>query len=134
MHGLKLYTFIISTVWLLNKQLSEIIQFVVTNFERFPCKQASQNYWVFGLCPLSGILETREHVSETWFVSDLSLGGGEGGEIRTLLGPLERANLNHWTNQNVVSFSVLYNTRQWTKFKNPSNTMPLQNWTSCDWG
>jgi hypothetical protein len=26
----------------------------------------TQNYWVFGLCPSSGILETREHnVSET---------------------------------------------------------------------
>jgi hypothetical protein len=31
-----------------------------------------QNYWVFGLCPLSGILKTKEHkVSETGSVSVL---------------------------------------------------------------
>jgi hypothetical protein len=41
----------------------------------------SQNYWVLGLCPSPGILETRRHnVSET-----------------TLLGLLERASLSHWT-------------------------------------
>jgi hypothetical protein len=33
----------------------------------------SQNYWVFGLCPLSGILETRKHnVSETGPVSRIT--------------------------------------------------------------
>jgi hypothetical protein len=32
----------------------------------------TQNYWVFGLRPSSGILETRKHnVSETGFVSVL---------------------------------------------------------------
>jgi hypothetical protein len=32
----------------------------------------TQNYWVFGLCPSSGILETRKHnVSESWYVSVL---------------------------------------------------------------
>jgi hypothetical protein len=32
----------------------------------------TQNYWVFGLCPSSGILETRKHnVSETGSVSVL---------------------------------------------------------------
>jgi hypothetical protein len=31
----------------------------------------TQNYWVFGLCPSSGILETRKHnVSETGYVSE----------------------------------------------------------------
>jgi hypothetical protein len=41
------------------------------------CK--TQNHWVFGLCPSSGILETREHnVSETESVSVLRC--GEGGE------------------------------------------------------
>jgi hypothetical protein len=30
----------------------------------------TQNYWVFGLCPSSGILETRKHnISETGYVS-----------------------------------------------------------------
>jgi hypothetical protein len=37
----------------------------------------AQNYWVFGLCPSSGILETRKHnVSETGSVSVLKWGGG----------------------------------------------------------
>jgi hypothetical protein len=40
------------------KQRLEIIPYVI------------QNYWVFGLYPLSGILETRNHnVSKTGFVS-----------------------------------------------------------------
>jgi hypothetical protein len=50
----------------------------------------TQNYWVFGLCPSSGILETRKHsISETGSVSVLRW----GGKTPTLLGPLERANL-----------------------------------------
>jgi hypothetical protein len=37
--------------------------------------RSSQNYWVFGLCPLSGILETRKHsVSKFGSVSVLSWG------------------------------------------------------------
>jgi hypothetical protein len=52
-----------------------------------------QNYWVFGLCPSSGILSTRTHnVLETRSVSILRW----GEETPTLSGPLERANLNHW--------------------------------------
>jgi hypothetical protein len=36
----------------------------------------NQRHWVFGLCPLSGILETRKHnVSETGSVSILDEGG-----------------------------------------------------------
>jgi hypothetical protein len=35
----------------------------------------TQSYWIFRLCPSSGILETREHnVSETGSVSILRLG------------------------------------------------------------
>jgi hypothetical protein len=38
----------------------------------------TQNYWVFGLCPSSGILETRKHnVSETGSVSVPRWGGRE---------------------------------------------------------
>jgi hypothetical protein len=52
----------------------------------------AQNYWVFGLCPSSRILKTRNrNVSETGSVSVLRW----GGETPTLLGPLGRANLNH---------------------------------------
>jgi hypothetical protein len=47
----------------------------------------TQNYRVFALCPLSGILESREHsVSETRSVSIRKW----GGETPTLLGILER--------------------------------------------
>jgi hypothetical protein len=50
----------------------------------------TQNYWVFGLFPSSGIPKTRKHdVSETGSVSVLSV----GGKIPTQLGPLDRANL-----------------------------------------
>jgi hypothetical protein len=45
----------------------------------------TQNYWVFGLFPSSGILEnTRPQVKV-------------GEKTPTQLGPLERSNLNHWT-------------------------------------
>jgi hypothetical protein len=46
----------------------------------------TQNYWVFGLCQSSSILDARKHnVSETGSVSVLRW----GGETPTLLGPLE---------------------------------------------
>jgi hypothetical protein len=44
----------------------EHLQLVITS------KDYSQNYWVFGLYPLSGILENRKHdISETGHVSVL---------------------------------------------------------------
>jgi hypothetical protein len=50
----------------------------------------TQNYWVFGLFLLSGILENT-----TFRKLDLFPSSGEGGEkTPTQLGPLERANLN----------------------------------------
>jgi hypothetical protein len=56
-----------------------------------------QNYWVLGLGPLPGIVQTRKHnIQESGLVSLKE-------ETSTLLGPLERANLNH--NQKC---SVLY--------------------------
>jgi hypothetical protein len=49
----------------------------------------TQNYWVFGLFPLSSILETRKHnISESGPVSILWWGG-----TATQLGPLERVKL-----------------------------------------
>jgi hypothetical protein len=54
----------------------------------------TQNYWVFGLFPSSSILENRKHdVSETGSVSVLWCCGEEK---TSQLGPLERADLNHW--------------------------------------
>jgi hypothetical protein len=53
-----------------------------------------QNYRVSGHCTLFGILNTRKHnISEIepFPTSD------EGKETSTLCGPLDRANLSHWT-------------------------------------
>jgi hypothetical protein len=53
----------------------------------------TQILWVFGLCLLSSILETRKHsVSETGPVFALGW-----RKTPTLLAPLERASLNRWT-------------------------------------
>jgi hypothetical protein len=51
-----------------------------------------QNYWIFGPFPSSGILEKT-----TFRKLDLFPSSGEGGGEDTQLGPLERANLNHWS-------------------------------------
>jgi hypothetical protein len=41
-----------------------------------------QNYWVFGLFPSSGILDTRKHIiPESGSVSVLSLGGGGDNQL-----------------------------------------------------
>jgi hypothetical protein len=54
----------------------------------------TQNYWVFGLFPSSGILETTKHnVSETGSVSVLRCGWKTSSQV----GPLGRVNLNHRT-------------------------------------
>jgi hypothetical protein len=89
-------------------------------------KISTQNYWVFGLCPLSSILETRNcNVSETGSVSGLrwrektptQLGPLEranlnhpqvNGKTPTELGPLERANLNHWVETDPVSETLCF--------------------------
>jgi hypothetical protein len=51
----------------------------------------TQNHWVLGLCPSSGILEN------TMFrkLDLLPPSHDEGEKTPTQLGPLERANLNH---------------------------------------
>jgi hypothetical protein len=60
----------------------------------------TQNYWVFGLFPLPGILETRKHdVSETGSVSVFRW----GGKTPTHLGLLERANLDKQKTLNTES-------------------------------
>jgi hypothetical protein len=64
----------------------------------------SQNYLIIGLCPSSGILEAIKHnVSETGSVSVLKL-----GETSTLLGPLERANLNYLMTETDPVSGTLY--------------------------
>jgi hypothetical protein len=54
-----------------------------------------QNYWVSGLCPSSGLLET----SKTQRFGNWICFRPQVREEKTpaQLGPLERANLNHWT-------------------------------------
>jgi hypothetical protein len=51
----------------------------------------TQDYWVFGLCPFSNILEN------TFKKLDLFPSSGEQVEGTTLLNPLQKDNLNHWT-------------------------------------
>jgi hypothetical protein len=54
----------------------------------------NQDYWVFGLCPSSGILkDTKEHTLQ----NDLVPSSGEGWETSAVLGPIKRANLDDWT-------------------------------------
>jgi hypothetical protein len=53
-----------------------------------------QNHWVSELCPSSGILNTRKHNFRKLDVFPFS---GEEWETPTLLGPVEKANLNKWT-------------------------------------
>jgi hypothetical protein len=52
----------------------------------------TQNYWVLGLFPSSGILETRDTTFRKLNLFPLS---DEWGD--TQLGPLEGAILDHWT-------------------------------------
>jgi hypothetical protein len=52
---------------------------------------STQNYCVFGLFPSSGILRNR---NTTFRKLDLFTSSGKD---TYLVGPLERANLNHWT-------------------------------------
>jgi hypothetical protein len=54
----------------------------------------TQNYWVLGLCPSPGILETRKHnVSENGSVSVLRR---RGEKTPTQLSSTEKANISHW--------------------------------------
>jgi hypothetical protein len=54
-----------------------------------------QDYWVFGLCPSSGILKNRrtQHFGN-WICFRPQV---RGQETPTQLGPLGRTRLNHWT-------------------------------------
>jgi hypothetical protein len=56
----------------------------------------TQNYWVFGLCPLFGIPETRK---KQRFRNWICFHPQVRRETPALLGPLEKANLNqsYWT-------------------------------------
>jgi hypothetical protein len=53
----------------------------------------TQDYWVFGLCSSSGILKHRRTQHFGNFIC-----------FRPLLGPLERANLSHWTIYFITTF------------------------------
>jgi hypothetical protein len=55
----------------------------------------TQDYWVLGLFPSSGILENKKSTMFRQLVLFPSSGEG-GGKTPTQLSPLERANLNHW--------------------------------------
>jgi hypothetical protein len=70
-----------------------MVKFFAKLLSHFEKPDQNSNYLGFGLYPSSGIQKnTREHtVSETG-----SLSSGKG-KTPILLGPLERANLSHWT-------------------------------------
>jgi hypothetical protein len=53
----------------------------------------TQNYWVFGFFPSSGILENTTFRKWICFHPQVKV----GEKTPTQLGPLERANLSHWT-------------------------------------
>jgi hypothetical protein len=59
----------------------------------------TQNYWVSGLCPLSGIVTLKNVMFQKL---DLFPSSGEEKGTPTLLGLLERADHNHWTTQSLV--------------------------------
>jgi hypothetical protein len=66
----------------------------------------TQNYWVSGLCPSRGILNNFNAVFRKL---DPFSSSGEGREAPTLMGPLDRANLNHWAqSQNTGDSFVLF--------------------------
>jgi hypothetical protein len=66
----------------------------------------TQNYWVFGHFPSSGILGNREHDVRKL---DLFPSSGVKGKTPIQLGPLDTAKLNHW-----IEVSG-----RWKKSKNP---------------
>jgi hypothetical protein len=96
---------------------------------------SKQNYWGFGLLLSSGVLGSR---NTTFRELDLFPFSGEGEKTPIQLGPIERANLNHWKGSKWVGVfsapftwgrkqiqfpkrrvSIPKNTRRWKKFKPP---------------
>jgi hypothetical protein len=59
----------------------------------------TQNYWDFGHYPLSRILKIENKMFQKLDPS------GDGRKTPTLLGPLERANLNHWSSAQLHGIS-----------------------------
>jgi hypothetical protein len=65
---------------------------------------------LLGVWTLSIVWYSKKHKRTTFWKLDLFPFSGEGWETPTLLGPLEGANLNHWTT---------YNFRNTFKIKHP---------------
>jgi hypothetical protein len=91
---------------------------------------STQKYWVSELCPSSIVLNTGKHnVSETGTISVLRWEGGD-----TLLGSLEKANLNHWTRSQLqfpVHCTFYYlEFRMIDKVQKPSNSEQNLFWLS----
>jgi hypothetical protein len=64
----------------------------------------TRDYYDFGLCTSSGILKNTKNT--TFPKLDLFPSLGEGEKTPTLLDPLERANLNHWTTYISITIAV----------------------------
>jgi hypothetical protein len=65
----------------------------------------TQNYWVFGLFPSSGILENMRFGNSICFRPQVKV----RGKTLTQLSPLEGANLNHWTSlSDLQSYLIIW--------------------------
>jgi hypothetical protein len=84
--------------WRKDRFIETVLHFLLKPCASTVNKQISQNHWVFGLCPSSGILNTREHnVSET----DLMW-----GEVNTFsVGPLDLTSITSVQSNPVIEVS-----------------------------
>jgi hypothetical protein len=64
----------------------------------------TKNYWVSGLCPSPGILN---NFNIAFRELDPFSSSGEGREAPAVMGPLERADPNHWTQSQSTGDSLV---------------------------
>jgi hypothetical protein len=83
--GIQIYMYLITTV--------------TVNISLEACQWHSQSYWISGACPSSRISNNRNTTFRCFY---LQVRGGR----HLLLGPLERANFNHWTSSLKEHFST----------------------------
>jgi hypothetical protein len=76
-------------IFIINRQV--VCPFRVYSLGTVKHINGAQDYCIFGLCPLSDIVKNMTFQNWVCFHPQV-----RGWEAPTLLGPLERANLNHW--------------------------------------
>jgi hypothetical protein len=75
----------------------QLLGLIIVGFHITDQLLISQNYWGSGICPSSQINRLEHDLSKSGSVSS----SGEGRMMPSLLGALERPNLNHWTTPNM---------------------------------